>query len=158
MARVLIIGYGNTLCGDDAFGPHVVELLRREGDKPAVALVSVHQLTPELAVAVSKAATVLFLDASLLQQAGTVSLRALKPNPGWSPAFVHRLDPGALLALAASLYGHAPPAYLVTAGGERFEPGSSMSDAMKAALPRALELVESFLDDALAHQGLHSGI
>jgi hydrogenase maturation protease len=62
MARVLIVGYGNPLRGDDGLGWHAAEALRAA--LPEAEILAVHQLTPELAEDASRAELVIFLDAA----------------------------------------------------------------------------------------------
>src|SRR4051794_12612618 len=60
---ILIIGYGNSFCGDDGVGPCAAELLA-EHDIPHVQCIAIHQLTPELAAPISLADVVFFVDAA----------------------------------------------------------------------------------------------
>lgn len=105
--RLLVIGYGNSLRGDDALGPVVIERLRarfdtprwnqqpRDGLRPAtgdgksepatssiesnIELLSCHQLTPELAAHVACFELVLFVDASAVGVPGAVSVEPVAP-------------------------------------------------------------------------------
>src|SRR5690349_6241379 len=64
MARVLIVGYGNPLRGDDAFGFLAAEKLRSEIVSADVEVLALHQLVPELMEPVSRAELAIFIDAS----------------------------------------------------------------------------------------------
>ena len=44
--QVLVIGYGNSIRGDDAFGPIVAGQLAASGEFPEVSVLSRHLLTP----------------------------------------------------------------------------------------------------------------
>src|SRR6185369_9836894 len=61
---VVVIGYGNTLRGDDAVGRMVVEELAKR-NLENVEFVSVTQLVPELAALVARANAAIFVDACL---------------------------------------------------------------------------------------------
>src|SRR5258708_2735673 len=62
---ILLIGYGNPLCGDDGIGPYAVEQLYAGDPSNANAqYCAVRQLTPELAELISKVEAVVFVDAS----------------------------------------------------------------------------------------------
>jgi len=65
----LIIGYGNTLRGDDGAGPRVAEVVAG-WSLPNVRAISAAQLTPELAEALAGAEVVIFVDAQVSQAAG----------------------------------------------------------------------------------------
>jgi hydrogenase maturation protease len=139
----LVIGYGNPLCGDDGAGPLVVQRLAGEfsstDDRRAVQCLAVFQLTPELAEIVSEAAAVLFVDAARGGPPGAVQCRELRPAQSSlsqnAPAFTHHVNPVALLASAAHLYGRCPAAYLCTITGRNFEIGEPLSAEVVSALP-----------------------
>jgi hypothetical protein len=50
-----------------------------------------------------------------------------------------------LLAYAQLLYGHAPPATLVTVSGFSFDHGEELSPGMAAVLPDLLEQIRRLL-------------
>jgi hydrogenase maturation protease len=81
---VLVVGYGNPLRGDDGVGPEVVERLWTDDDGTLgprrAAFAWSHQLTPEMAVDVSQACYVVFVDAASDGLApGCISVRPLEP-------------------------------------------------------------------------------
>ena len=63
-ADALVIGYGNTLRGDDGIGPAVAEAVAALG-LPGVRVIVAHQLTPELAADLADAQLVVFVDAAV---------------------------------------------------------------------------------------------
>ena len=71
MARVLILGCGNPLRGDDGVGWHAAERLLKRSAELDATIKSCHQLTPELAEPVSKAERVIFIDARIGQTPGS---------------------------------------------------------------------------------------
>ena len=60
----LVIGYGNTLRGDDGVGPHVAEAIGAMR-LPEVHTIVCQQLSPEHAAPISLAETVIFVDAAV---------------------------------------------------------------------------------------------
>jgi hydrogenase maturation protease len=146
MPSALIIGYGNPLGGDDAAGYLAAESLGG---------LAVHQLTPELAEPIARAARVIFVDAAVAGQAsacqpGAIRERAIIPDPQ-PAAFTHHLTPEALLAMAQFLYGHAPEAVLVTITAASFEPGAPLSARAGAALPAVLHRLLELRDQPAGH-------
>lgn len=103
MSRVLVIGYGNTLRGDDGAGSRAAEQLARE--VPTITTRIVHQLTPELAEAVAEATLVFFIDAQV--ESTALILRTIQPSPDLLPQ-THFLTPEALIALSREVYGKNP--------------------------------------------------
>ena len=61
MSKVLVIGYGNTLRGDDAAGVHAAGLIAKR--HPEIICVCLHQLVPELAEQIAECDIVFFIDA-----------------------------------------------------------------------------------------------
>ena len=61
MSKVLVIGYGNTLRGDDAAGVKAAELISRH--HPEFEYIYLHQLVPELAEQIAERDFVFFIDA-----------------------------------------------------------------------------------------------
>ena len=142
IADFLVIGYGNPLRSDDGVGPKVAEAVEAL-HLPGLVVIACHQLTPELAEAVSEARAVVFVDAAA-DASTEVQLRQLEPAAD-TQLMAHAADPRSLLALAQQLFGRCPPAWWLTIPVENLEFGESLS-------PRAEEGREL----ALAHiQKLH---
>lgn len=135
MPRVLIVGYGNPLRGDDGFGYRAAERLRSEIDDPEVEIVALHQLTPELMDPLSRAEIAVFIDAAWPAPA---VCRA-------GAAFTHHLTPAALVGGARTIYGRAAEATLLTTPGENFEFGESLSPGVEQALDETIEKVRAIL-------------
>ena len=71
-ADVLVIGYGNTLRGDDGIGPAVAGEIDRLA-VPGVRVIVVHQLTPELAADLAACRRAVFIDAATTGEAVAVA-------------------------------------------------------------------------------------
>lgn len=151
MAKILVIGYGNPLRGDDSFGHRAVEQLKQEVQGREVEFVDCQQLTPELAERVSKADLVLFVDADMDGVAGTIHSRRIEPVASRnSGSLVHHLDPDALLALAHALFGKTPESMLMTVTGECFGYGSQLSTEVNKALPGVVHHMKELIEEKCA--------
>ncbi len=137
---VLIIGYGNTLRGDDGVGRRVAEELARR-KLPRVRTRSVHQLTPELAEDLAACSAVIFIDACIGRSGDTVSLRPIAAE-GRLAAIDHVMRPEEVLACAHAIYGSSPKAWCLTVPGEDFAFGESLSSAVRSAWAAAVDLIE----------------
>jgi len=141
MDGILIIGYGNPLRGDDAAGFLAAERLARTIGDPGVTILAVHQITPELAEPVSRAARVIFIDACVGSPPGEIRERPVRPplqrDAAANSSFTHHATPEALLAAALALYGRAPEARLLSVAGSDF----SYSAEPTPALNRRVESV-----------------
>ena len=130
-AGFLVIGYGNTLRGDDGVGPRVAEAVEKL-NLPGMRTLTCQQLSPEYADPVSRAHTVVFVDAEIVQgsefkvpsswtpnpepstlNCELIRLRRLEPGES-SQLMAHAADPRTLLALARDVFGHAPQAWWLT--------------------------------------------
>ncbi|HUK66270.1 MAG TPA: hydrogenase maturation protease [Anaeromyxobacteraceae bacterium] len=145
MGGALIVAMGNPLRSDDGAGPAAVTGL--EGPGRSVRLVP--ELMPELAEEVAHAKTVVFVDAREASPGGAVQVLALEPSPhARMGTFSHALSPEGVLALAASLYGHRPKAFLVTVNGSDFELGEHLSPEVERALPSLRARILKLLCDS----------
>lgn len=143
--RVLLIGYGNPLRGDDGIGQIVV---RRAAAAVAsnsalnLTCLVVHQLTPELAEPISRAGRVIFVDATVDAAPGELRQHAIEPATT-AGSLTHHLTPPTLLGLAAVLYGRAPEAWVVSIGVGALDAADTLSPAVTAAVPVAVNLVRT---------------
>ncbi len=168
---VLVIGYGNALRSDDGVGWHAAALLADDPRLAGAEVLALHQLSPELALDMSRASLVILVDAGVDDPPGTIAV--LRPagagggsaagdgsaagsgadggsaagpgggsGAGGGPgATSHHVDPGVLLALARDLFGTAPEAIVVRVGTASMEVGETLSPAVAAALPAVVDAV-----------------
>jgi hydrogenase maturation protease len=157
-AGVLVIGYGNTLRSDDGVGPTVAARLAADPRMAGADIREEHQLTPELAVDVSRAALLVLIDAGADEAPGEVSVRWLETGgehsgeAGYGPAaepgaaMTHHVDPAGIVGLARELWGTAPPVVMVSIGPESLEVGEGLSEVVERAAARAAEAVVDIVE------------
>ena len=142
--HILVIGFGNTLRGDDALGRVACERLRSLVDPKSVKIIDQQAPTPELAAKVAAAASVIFLDASVDGPEDSVVTRRL-PVTEHGQSTAHSLDVRTVLGLAHHLYDRQPTAFLVSFRGKSFGLSDKMTpDALAACdaiVEQTLELV-----------------
>jgi len=136
--RALVIGCGNPLRRDDALGIIAARRLGEILEEDRAEILADHQLTPEMAEAVSRASFVLFLDASELGIPGEMREIGVFPQTE-DEAFSHHLDPPALLAYACRFYGRAAPAVSLMITGEDFGFGEGLSATVEDRLPELVQ-------------------
>jgi hydrogenase maturation protease len=141
--RVLVIAYGNPLRCDDGVAWQAAEEVRRK--LPSLAeVVCVHQLAPELAEEISRAGTVIFLDATGDGNPGKVACQPVSPE--CTPArFSHHLSPAQLLALCEQLYDVRPRGFLISISGQCFDHGEGLTPAVINALPQSVAVVSDLV-------------
>ncbi len=140
--RTLVIGYGNTLRGDDGVGPRVAEAVESLG-LPGVATLACHQLSPEHADPISRSDVVVFVDAALDGSEG-VELRPLEPGES-SQLLGHSADPRTMLALARDVFGHVPKAWWLTIPIENVEFGEELTPAVEERRRDAVDRVRALV-------------
>jgi hydrogenase maturation protease len=148
---VLVIGYGNALRSDDSVGWHTAGLLADDPRFAGVEVVASHQLTPELALDMSRASLVILVDASAEGPPGAITVRPLKGEDasaacGGRGATSHHVGPGVLLAVARDLYGAVPDAFVVSVGTATMEVGEELSPQVAAALPAIADAVAELVE------------
>lgn len=149
MTKVVIIGYGNTLRGDDAVGWLAAEALLERFGAAGVTVLLRHQLAPELGETISAFDVALFVDATRDGEPGELRCRELEPLLTDS-GLTHSASPEALLVLARELYGRAPRGFLLSLSGESFALEETLSPAVAKAMPDFVRLVEATAELALA--------
>jgi len=137
----LVIGIGNRLRKDDGIGPALVEAL---GSTPGVECHVVHQLTPDLALRLSEADRLLFVDASI--DGTEIALERIEPARGHGVA--HAMSPSAFLDFAAAVVEAIPPAWLLTVPGHDFGIGERLSPEARSRLPEAVRRAQAWLASA----------
>jgi hydrogenase maturation protease len=147
---LLVIGYGNTLRGDDGVGPKVAEAVAALA-LPGVRTLACPLLTPELAEPVSQAMVVVFVDAAV-DAPREVQRRPLSPADT-SQIMAHAASPATLLALARDVFGHAPQAWLITVPVADISIGEELSSFARRGLEVAIQEIERLASDWRAPNG-----
>jgi hydrogenase maturation protease len=141
--RILIVGYGNTLRGDDAAGVAAAQMIETEAT--GVDVITLHAPGPELAETLTRYDTVIFMDASAA--ARTVTVRNISAPPHEPTPATHALTPEALIALSRTLYGTAcTQCWLVEIPASDFALREGLSPGTTAAVLEATQQVLSLRD------------
>jgi hydrogenase maturation protease len=142
MSNVLVIGYGNTLRGDDAAGVKAAELIAKR--HPEIVCVYYHQLVPELAEQIAESDFVFFIDAQ--QGITQPNARLVAPGIEADQPRTHFISPESLLALSQQLYEHLPAkAYVVGIPASQFEFSEKLSAQTESAMHECVELVDRMI-------------
>jgi hydrogenase maturation protease len=141
--RLLVIGCGNWLAGDDAAGLELARRLRQSGLEECGAR-DLPRLSLEVLDLFEKSERVLFLDAVMAgAPVGTLHLVPL-PWPGMEPRSLgsvttHGWGIAEIVRLAKSLHRRLPKLYLLGIEIESIAPGTPLSPAVRGSLERAAE-------------------
>ncbi|WP_071515311.1 hydrogenase maturation protease [Geitlerinema sp. PCC 9228] len=138
--KILVVGYGNSLRSDDGAAHAVVSRLQQQ-ELPQVQVLSVHQLTPELAETLSQVQRAIFVDVYMAH--GETQLR-VEPLPSqeqlarearWK--WIHQATPRSLLALTQFVYGSTPEAWWVLIPAVNLALGETTSATAQAGIDAA---------------------
>jgi hydrogenase maturation protease len=143
LPQILVIGCGNTLRGDDAVGYQVAEVVA-EWQIPRVRSISVHQLLPELAVAMTDVDVVIFVDAFVVIDLAAPNIAIIPLSPSHDATFsTHIITPQLLLSLTEYLYSRTPETYLLTIPAIDFTLGTTLSLIADRGKNLALDYLKS---------------
>ena len=132
---VLVVGYGNPLRSDDGVGWHAAALLADDRRFAGMAVLQLHQLTPELALDISESSLVVLIDADRALPPGTVSISTLEQGAVVTDrAWSHHVGPADLVAMALELYGSAGEVFVVGCGVQSLEIGDELTPLVEQAL------------------------
>ncbi len=143
--RILVIGYGNTMRGDDGFGRYVIACLLQEEFGDNVTIIERHQLGLELAEDLSATDFVIFLDIHCSNTVGEQMCKRIAVDNTIPITFSHHLTPGTLLACTQAIYGIMPQAILISIGSNLFDHGSHLSPTVAALVEPAADLARTLI-------------
>ena len=151
--RILVIGYGSTLRGDDGVGPAVAGLIQAKS-LDGVQVIACHQLTPELADPISQARRVIFVDAAMDLPDDVVRVSQVEPS-GSHQVMVHTSSPAGLLDLARSVFEGCPDAWLVEIPVAEMGIGEELSVIAQRGVQQAEVQVLGLIASGGLHPDLH---
>jgi hydrogenase maturation protease len=150
--KTLVIGYGNSLRGDDGVGYVVAE--RVAGwNLPEMRSIAVHQLTPELAAEIAEVDRVFFVDACLDSNGKSPPrIESLPSTSVASPTSSdHAWSPSLLIHLAKTLYDTEPVAYQILIPARQFNYGETLSETAIEGLAWSLKTLEDYSQLAISN-------
>jgi hydrogenase maturation protease len=148
--KIVVVGIGNPLCGDDGVGWYAVDKLAEDVKSANVEFIKCCELTPELSEKLSDAKFILFVDANRQVEAGIICEELLVPDSSLSSLDSHRLSPKNLLAYSHALYGRFPEAIMMSIGAESFEYGEALSRVVLEGCDKLTVRCKTILNDRLA--------
>jgi hydrogenase maturation protease len=150
--RLAVLGLGSALMGDDAAGPHVLRHLEAERELPPdIELLDLGTPGPELAHLIEGFDALIVVDTARTRDGKPGDVLLLRRDDilrGPAPERLSPHDPSLRGALAAAdLLGKSPrEVLLVGIVPEEISLGLSLSPAIAAAVPRAVEAVADELE------------
>lgn len=127
--------------------------------RPEVEVLERYQLLPEMSLDIAEATLVVFVDADMRGLPGSIEFHEIDPETaartdadarGEPGASSHHVGGGELVALAATLSGHAPRAVAIGIGVADLEMGEGLSPPVESALPKVVEIVVDLVEEHLS--------
>ena len=160
MPRVLVLGIGNPLRGDDALGWHAARQLARlygaeaearfledsrwASADESVEIMTCQQLTMDQVEPVHNAGQVIFIDATVQGEPGSLSCQTVTPEAPQN-LISHQFDAPTLLAAVQALYGVCPTAVVFSVTASTFDYTEALSPVVAARLPELVKQVRERL-------------
>ncbi|MCK9491455.1 MAG: hydrogenase maturation protease [Sulfurimonas sp.] len=114
----VIIGYGNELRGEDAFGVDTIKELQKLNLKNTK-LLSMHQLTPEIVLKLLDADEIIFIDASYDEKNHYALACSLTEQNNLNLS--HHISPKTIIHILKSLYKNVPSFFVYSMISKSFE-------------------------------------
>ncbi|MEM7735966.1 MAG: hydrogenase maturation protease [Deinococcota bacterium] len=131
----LVIGYGNELRQDDGAGRRVADKVA-SWSRACTRVISVVQLTPDLAKDIAEVEQVVFVDAC--EGLEKIRVEAVEADEAGGLSSSHHTSPSHLLYLAKHLYNHVPAATWLMLPACDFDLGERLSDVAQQGVDDAL--------------------
>ncbi|MDJ0599331.1 MAG: hydrogenase maturation protease [Crocosphaera sp.] len=145
--KILIIGYGNTLRGDDGVGYKIAEIIE-QWNIDNITSCAVHQLTPDLAEKISQVDTVIFIDAVPITDINSAKLeiKTISVNQKTNN-LAHHNTPKQLLSLTQAIYQKVPQAYWILVPATNFNFSEEFSPITQKYVNLTLGKIKEFLSN-----------
>lgn len=147
MKKVLVLGFGNPLRGDDGVGWIAASKLQNRIHESQIVVETCHQLTPELAEQFSEMDVVVLVDANAQGTPGEINIKQITPSDPFNGPINHFSKPETILSLARELYGKVPKTYIASITGETFELSETLSPKIEQVLPNLLDRIQTLIND-----------
>jgi hydrogenase maturation protease len=159
--KTILIGYGNPDRQDDGAAWHTLLKVAKAIHYPipesfstcflplnqSVDLVSMLQLTPEIAEAIAGYDRVFFIDAHTGDQSEDLMLTKVEPCFQHSP-LTHHFTPQSCMEIVHSIYHKDPEAWLISIKGYLFEFEDKLSEPAVRTVDQAVQWLLSRIDPA----------
>ena len=141
MSKILVIGYGNSMRGDDGMGPLAAQRIESIVQDKEVKIIVRHQTGIELAEDLKDADFVIFIDAHVGDEPGTLKEMEVVPDNAVRGIFSHHLSPSVLLGCVEELYNTHPETVIYSIAADSFDYGEGLSPSVEATLPVLIDKV-----------------
>lgn len=153
MEKILIYGYGNPGRQDDGLGARFIELIDKWIKEEKMGHVSTdcnYQLNVEDAAVVAGYDTVIFVDASVVEDLKHFNLEKVRPDNARIEFTMHAVSVSYVIDLCSKIYGKHPDAYVLHIKGYEFDFKEELTEGAFKNMQAALDYLKKFLKERSA--------
>jgi hydrogenase maturation protease len=148
MKKLLIYGYGNPGRQDDGIGARFVELVDAWIEQEKLADIYTdcnYQLNIEDSAVVADYETVIFVDASVVEEVDDYKLETIQPNDATIEFTMHAVSTSYVIDLCRKLYGKTPQAYVLHVKAYEFDFIEELTPKASENLEAAFKFIKKFI-------------
>lgn len=143
----MVIGYGNSLAGDDAVGFYAVQKLIGSELPDYVTVKYIHQFMPEHAEEIAEYNLLICIDAEVSRSFGELKCRLIDSGSMHDTGTAaHDYTLESILLMAKQLFGRIPEVYLITVSGKSFLTSDRLSPEVEKRIPDVIDNVFSIIN------------
>lgn len=144
----LVIGYGNSLMGDDGFGLKVVKKLQKRVKNKNVKFLLLYQLTPELSLNIKDFNEIIFVDASYGLPEFAIACPIFDETHS---SITHYLNPKTLIKMTKELFNVELNFYVYSVLCSEFK----MQENLSKQMSKPLKNIVNWIEFELQYNGLN---
>jgi hydrogenase maturation protease len=148
MKKTLIYGYGNPGRQDDGLGARFTELCEEWVQTNNMLHITVdcnYQLNIEDAAIIAEYDTVIFVDASIVEDVEKFKLETILPDNSTIEFTMHAVSVGYVVDLCNKIYGKTPLSYVLHIKAYEFDFKEELTEKAESNMLAAFEFLKEFL-------------
>jgi hydrogenase maturation protease len=152
MKKLLIYGYGNPGRQDDGLGARFVEMVDAWIEQEKLTGIYTdcnYQLNIEDSEVVADYETVIFVDASVVEEVDDYKLETIQPNDATIEFTMHAVSTSYVIDLCRKLYGKTPQAYVLHIKAYEFDFKEELTPGALRNLKAAFQFIKKFITEKI---------
>jgi hydrogenase maturation protease len=152
MKKLLIYGYGNPGRQDDGIGARFVEMIDAWIEEEKLTDIYTdcnYQLNIEDSALVADYETVIFVDASVVEELEDYKLETIQPNDATIEFTMHAVSTSYVIDLCRKLYGKTPQAYVLHVKAYEFDFIEELTPKAAENMEAAFQFIKKFIAEKI---------
>jgi hydrogenase maturation protease len=153
MKKLLIYGYGNPGRQDDGIGASFVEMADAWIEQEKLTDIYTdcnYQLNIEDSAVVADYETVIFVDASVVDEVEDYKLETIQPNDATIEFTMHAVSTSYVIDLCRKLYGKTPQAYVLHVKAYEFDFIEELTPKAAENMEAAFQFIKKFITEKIS--------